>query len=147
MFEHVGYKNYRNYLQIVRECLKPEGLFLLQTIGGNISQVTFDPWMNKHIFPNAMLPSARQITTALEGRMVIEDWHSFGVDYDRTLMAWFENFDRNWQLLSHRYGERFYRMWKCYLLTCAGLFRARQIQLWQIVLSPSGMLGDYASIR
>jgi cyclopropane-fatty-acyl-phospholipid synthase len=147
MFEHVGYKNYRNYMEIVRECLKPEGLFLLQTIGGNTSQVTFDPWLNKHIFPNAMLPSARQITAACEGTMVIEDWHSFGLDYDRTLMAWFENFDRNWPLLSHKYGEKFYRMWKCYLLTCAGLFRAREIQLWQIVLSGPGMRGEYASIR
>lgn len=147
MLEHVGYKNYRNYMKIVRDCLKPEGLFLIQTIGSNTSQVTFDPWMNKHIFPNAMLPSASQITAAAEGTMVVEDWHSFGLDYDRTLMAWFENFDRNWPSLSHKYGEKFYRMWKCYLLTCAGLFRARQIQLWQIVFSANGLLKDYASIR
>jgi cyclopropane-fatty-acyl-phospholipid synthase len=147
MFEHVGYKNYRNYMAIVQRCLKPDGLFLLQTIGGNYSDVTFDAWLNKYIFPNAMIPSARQITAASEGIMLLEDWHSFGTDYDRTLMAWFENFDRHWPQLEHKYGERFYRMWKCYLLTCAGLFRAREIQLWQIVFSPTGMLGGYTSIR
>lgn len=147
MFEHVGYKNYRKYLKIVRQCLKREGLFLLHTIGGNTSQVTFDPWMNKYIFPNAMLPSARQVTTASEGIMLIEDWHSFGPDYDRTLLAWFENFDRNWRLIRNKYGPRFYRIWKCYLLTCAGLFRARETQLWQIVLSPEGLAGRYESIR
>jgi cyclopropane-fatty-acyl-phospholipid synthase len=147
MFEHVGYKNYRNYMKIVRRCLKPEGLFLLQTIGGNNSVASFDPWLSKYIFPNAMLPSARQIAEACEGIMVLEDWHTFGADYDRTLMEWFDNFDRHWPRLTHKYGERFYRMWKCYLLTCAGLFRAREIQLWQIVFTPKGMLGGYVSIR
>lgn len=147
MFEHVGYKNYLDYMKIVRDRLKREGLFVLQTIGGNTSQVTFDPWMNRNIFPNAMLPSAKQIAAASEGIMIIEDWHSFGSDYDQTLMAWFENFDRNWKLISDKYGERFYRIWKCYLQTCAGLFRAREIQLWQIIFSPNGVPGGYMSSR
>jgi cyclopropane-fatty-acyl-phospholipid synthase len=147
MFEHVGYKNYHNYIKLIRQCLKREGLFLLQTIGGNNSEVTFDPWMRKNIFPNAMLPSAKQIATACEGIMLIEDWHTMGVDYDRTLMAWFDNFDYHWPQLKSKYGNRFYRMWKCYLLTCAGLFRAREIQLWQIIFSPKGLTGGYVSLR
>ena len=147
MFEHVGYKNYRNYMKIVRDCLKPEGLFLLHTIGNNTSRVTCDPWTNKYIFPNAMLPSAKQITAAAEEVMTIEDWHSFGFYYDRTLMAWFDNFERGWPSLKDKYGERFYRIWKCYLLTAAGMFRARETQLWQIVLSPAGRVGAYTSIR
>jgi cyclopropane-fatty-acyl-phospholipid synthase len=147
MFEHVGYKNYRQYMKIIRQSLKDDGLFLLQTIGGNTSQVSFDPWMSKYIFHNAMLPSAKQISAASEGIMLIEDWHSFGWYYDRTLMAWFKNFEQNWPLIEHKYDERFYRIWKCYLLTCAGLFRARHIQLWQVVFSHTGGRKEYASIR
>jgi cyclopropane-fatty-acyl-phospholipid synthase len=147
MFEHVGYKNYRAFLQEVRRLLKPEGLFLLHTIGGNISRVATEPWIDRNIFPAGMLPSARQITEAAEGLFVLEDWHNFGPDYDRTLMAWFENFSARWPGLREKYGDRFYRKWMCYLLTCAGAFRARDLQLWQIVFSPFGVAGGYSAPR
>ncbi len=147
MFEHVGYKNYRTFMKVVRRCLKNNGLFLLHTIGCNVSQVTTDPWIEKYIFPNSMLPSAKQICEAAEGIFVMEDWHNFSAHYDRTLLAWFENFDNAWNDLKSKYGERFYRMWKYYLLSCAGAFRARSNQLWQIVFSPEGKMGGYESVR
>lgn len=147
MFEHVGYKNYRIYMKKVRELLKPEGLFLLHTIGGNSSVTRNDPWIAKHIFPNSMLPSARQITAAAEDLFVMEDWHNFGVDYDKTLMAWHHNFEKGWPLLKEQYDERFYRMWHYYLLMCAGAFRARSNQLWQLVLSPEGIKSGYVAPR
>jgi cyclopropane-fatty-acyl-phospholipid synthase len=147
MFEHVGYKNYRIYMKIIRDHLKDGGLFLLHTIGNNISGTHTDPWINKYIFPNGMIPSIAQIGKAMEGLFVMEDWHNFGADYDKTLMAWFENFDRNWAEIGAEYGETFYRMWKFYLLSCAGSFRARSNQLWQIVLSKEGVRGGYRRIR
>jgi len=147
MFEHVGYKNYRRFFEIVRRCLEPGGLCLLHTIGNRISRTSTEPWIHQNIFPNSMLPSARQISTACEGQLLIEDWHNFGADYDKTLMAWWKNFEAGWEQLRPRYGDRFYRMWRCYLLTCAGSFRARRNQLWQIVLSRGGVEGGYHSIR
>lgn len=147
MFEHVGYKNYRTYMQKAATLLKDDGFFLLHTIGNNTSLTFGDPWMDKYIFPNGMLPSITQIGESLEGLFVMEDWHNFGADYDKTLMAWFENFDRAWPSLKDQYNERFYRMWKYYLLTCAGMFRARNIQLWQVVLSKNGVPGGYTSTR
>jgi cyclopropane-fatty-acyl-phospholipid synthase len=147
MFEHVGYKNYRRFFETVRRCLKDDGLFLLHTVGGNESLKAVDPWIDKYIFPNCLMPSCRQIAEATEDLFVMEDWHNFGADYDKTLMAWFENFDRNWPRLSDRYDERFYRMWKFYLLTCAGLFRSRKNHLWHIVYSKYGVPGVYESIR
>ncbi len=145
MFEHVGYKNYKTYMQTANRCLKEDGLFLLHTIGGNTSVHTTDSWINKYIFPNSMLPSAKQITEASEGIFVMEDWHNFGPDYDKTLMAWHSNFEKNWKTLAPQYGERFYRMWRYYLLACAGTFRARKSQLWQIVFSKG--IKRYDSIR
>ncbi len=143
MFEHVGLKNYRVYMQTVFNCLKEEGLFLLHTIGSNNSTAYIDPWINKYIFPHSLLPSIRQIGKAIEGLFVMEHWENFSVDYDKTLSAWFENFSSNWNKLKARYDDTFYRMWKYYLLSCAGSFRARKNQLWQLVLSKKGVEGGY----
>ncbi len=147
MFEHVGYKNYRGYFDKTRQLLVDDGLFLLHTIGGTLTANHGDPWAEKYIFPNGMLPSIKQLGSAIEGRFVMEDWHNFGADYDRTLMAWHENFVATWPELEGRYDERFYRMWRYYLLIFAAVFRARYTHLWQVVLSKDGLPGGYRSIR
>jgi len=138
MFEHVGKKNYRTFMQVMERLLKPEGLALLHTIGGDVASNTFDPWINKYIFPNGELPALQQVTAAAEHLFVIEDLQNFGPDYDRTLKAWDANFVRAWPQLQQRYDERFYRMWRYYLNCCAGAFRVRNLQLWQFVLSRPG---------
>ncbi|MFH7326139.1 cyclopropane fatty acyl phospholipid synthase [Desulfurivibrio sp. C05AmB] len=138
MFEHVGRKNYRIFMEVASRCLRPAGIFLLHTIGSNISRRGCDPWINKYIFPNSMLPSIAQIGRAAEGLFVIEDIHNLGPHYDRTLMAWNQNFQRTWPELLNRYDERFKRMWEYYLLSCAGAFRARNIQLWQVLMTKHG---------
>lgn len=148
MIEHVGHKNYQKFMEIVSSLLTDDGLFLLHTIGNNKSSTTGDPWLTKYIFPNGMLPSVKQLARATEGLFVMEDWHSFGSDYDKTLMAWMNNFDKNWPSLKKKYDDRFYRMWRYYLLMCAGTFRSRKvIQLWQIVYSQNGVPGGYQSSR
>ena len=130
-------------MKVVFQCLKADGLFLLHTIGGNTSVNSTDPWISKYIFPNSMLPSAKQIISAAEGLLVLEDWHSFWQYYDKNLMAWHSNFTKNWNQLKDEYDERFYRMWTYYLLSCAGGFRSRRNQLWQIVFSKKGIKGGY----
>ena len=147
MFEHVGYSQFRTFMKIASRLLSDDGLFLLHTIGRNRSFRTNDPWMEKYIFPNSMLPSIKQIGNSIEDLFVMEDWHNFSTYYDKTLMVWFKNFDSNWKQLKSTYDERFYRMFKYYLLVCAGSFRARKFQLWQIVLSKKGVPGGYTSIR
>jgi len=148
MFEHVGPKNYRAYFRTVVRLLADDGLMLLHTIGDRISHTGNDPWIDRYIFPNGVVPSARQITTAFEPWLVLEDWHNFGPDYPRTLMAWWDNFSAAWPSLDrHRYGQRFYRMWKYYLHACAAYFRARDGQLWQVVLSKPVRAKVYRSMR
>lgn len=143
MFEHVGHKNYRAYFDMARRSLRDDGLFLLHTIGKNHTGWAIDPWIEKYIFPNGELPSSSEIAFYSERDFVMEDWHNFGADYDKTLMAWHERFEAAWPSLQARYGERFYRMWRYYLLCCAGTFRARDNQLWQLVLAPRGLVGGY----
>ncbi|WDR07333.1 cyclopropane fatty acyl phospholipid synthase [Devosia rhodophyticola] len=147
MFEHVGYKNYRRYFEKARSLVSDDGLMLLHSIGGNHSTTHGDPWSEKYIFPNGMLPSVAQIGAGTENLFVMEDWHNFGADYDKTLMAWYENFQEAWPALKSQYDDRFYRMWSYYLRVFAALFRSRNIGLWQVVLSPYGVPGGYTSVR
>jgi cyclopropane-fatty-acyl-phospholipid synthase len=148
MFEHVGVRNYATYFDVARRCLAdPHGLFLLHTIGSNVSVEHTDPWIARYIFPNSMLPSARQIAECVEGRFVIEDWHNFGTDYDRTLQAWRANIEAAWDRLPSRYDGRFRRMRRFYLASSMASFRARRIQLWQLALSPRGVPGGYVAPR
>jgi cyclopropane-fatty-acyl-phospholipid synthase len=143
MFEHVGHKNARAFLNIVRSHLTEDGIFLLHSIGGTSSRAGVDPWIAKYIFPNGELPSQAQISHAMEGRFVLEDWHNFGSDYDHTLMAWYGNFTDHWPRLKARFDQRFFRMWSYYLLSCAGAFRARSLQLWQVVMTKHGLRGGF----
>jgi len=138
VMEHVGFKNYKTYMQVVDRCLKQDGVALIHTIGRNKSITTGEPWTDKYIFPNGMLPSITQLGKAMETYFVMEDWHNIGPHYDRTLMTWHTNFNHAWLKLRENYSDHFRRMWNYYLLSSAGGFRARTQQLWQIVMTREG---------
>jgi cyclopropane-fatty-acyl-phospholipid synthase len=148
IMEHVGTKNYRAYLAQMRDCLPQDGLMLLHTIGSETTGKITDRWISKYIFPNSILPSAAELATAAEHVLVLEDWHNFGVSYAKTLLAWNDNCDAAWERLpGDVYDERFRRMWRYYLLACAGAFESRSIQLWQLVFSKGGIVGGYDAPR
>ena len=143
MFEHVGSRNYRAYFECARRAVADDGLFLLHTIFANETFPVIDPWLDRYIFPNGCIPSVHQIAEAVEGLFVIENVENFGADYDRTLMAWYANFQSNRAEMERRHGERFCRMWDYYLRCCAGGFRARAINVGHFVLSPKGVPGGW----
>ena len=138
LMEHVGWKNYRGYMELVDRLLAPGGVAFVHTIGGNRPRSHLDPWFDKYIFPNAVLPTLAHLVAAMEQIFIPEDIHNIGEDYDLTLMAWWTNFERAWPTLRAKYGDRFYRRWKYYLLCSAGAFRARSQQLFQIVMTRPG---------
>ena len=146
MLEHVGPKNYRTSMELAERCLKDDGLLLVHCIGRDTSIVATDPWIDKYVFPGGVLPSVQKIAEAIEDLFVVEHFHSFGQDYDKTLMAWHDNFKRNWHRHEQEFGEKFFRMWSYYLLSCAGAFRARRNQLWQWVFSKDGVPGGYQAL-
>lgn len=135
MIEHVGWRNYATFMRVAHDALQPGGLALVHTIGSNRSDGGVDPWIERYIFPNSVLPSLARLAAASEPNFIAEDVHSFGPYYDRTLMEWERRFREGWEHVSERYDERFYRMWRFYLLACAASFRIRGIQLWQFLLS------------
>lgn len=140
MIEHVGYKNYAGLLEIVHEMLKPEGLFLLHTIGNNERSTVVDPWIEKYIFRNSMAPAMTQLAHAAEGRFVIEDWENYGHYYVPTLQAWYDRFNANWDRIrslktARPFDERFRRMWNYYLMSSKAAFDVEQLHLWQLVMT------------
>lgn len=147
MFEHVGYKNYQGYMDTVQRILKKDGLFLLHCIGGNRSAIVADPWIDKYIFPNGMIPSIYQIDQATQGKFILEDWHNIGLHYDRTLMEWLKRFKDSWPQLKDKYDQRFYNMWVYYLSCSAASFRAKSNNVWQIVFSQPTSRIAYKSVR
>ncbi|MBV1790163.1 cyclopropane fatty acyl phospholipid synthase [Marinobacterium sp. D7] len=147
MFEHVGRKNYATYFSTLARCVKPDGLFLLHTIGTDNERCGVDPWIDRYIFPNGELPTLDKLLATCKQQFHVEDLHNFGTDYDRTLMAWWSNFQSAWPRLSAHYDERFFRMWRYYLMSCAGFFRAKRGQLWQLVLAPLESQQVYRSVR
>ena len=147
MFEHVGHKNYRAYFEKARTVIKDDGLFMMHTIGSQWSTDTIEPWLEKYIFPGGVIPSMAQIGKAIDGLWSVVDVHNIGPHYDKTLVAWYENFERKWTKRSTPEEVRFYRLWKYYLLCCAGGFRARVLQVWQFVLSPTGVPDGYVFAR
>ncbi len=135
MFEHVGPKNYVAFFRKVCGLLTANGLFLLHTIGKASPVLAADPWINRYIFPNGMIPTQKALVQGLQAFFRIEDWHNFGPHYDRTLMQWHHNAEQaRWQL-GKKYDRRFFRMWRYYLLSSAASFRARKLELWQLLLS------------
>ncbi len=146
MFEHVGIKNYQTFFKVVGKLLAPDGIFLLHTIGQEISTNSNEGFLGKYIFPNSHIPSRRQINKASVDLLRLEDWHNFGSDYDKTLMAWADNFEKHWSELKDKYNTTFYRMWRYYLYSCAGYFRSRQGQLWQLVFTPLQSTQSYSRI-
>ncbi|MDX1387221.1 MAG: cyclopropane fatty acyl phospholipid synthase [bacterium] len=144
MFEHVCPPNYDTYMNVVSRCLKEDGLFLLHTIGRNKEPKSHDgPWIRKYIFPNSEIPSIAQVAKALEGVFVMEDWQNFGTDYEKTLIAWYQNLVKNWKKIQDQYDQKFFRMMEYWLLMSVGLFRARFLNTWQLVLSKHGIPEGY----
>jgi cyclopropane-fatty-acyl-phospholipid synthase len=153
MIEHVGYRNYKTLMRVVHEMLKPDGLFLLHTIGNCERTTVVDPWMEKYIFRNSMAPSMDQLAAATEGCFVVEDWENYGHHYVPTLQAWYDRFNANWDRIrslktARPFDERFRRMWNYYLMSSKAAFEAEQLHLWQLVMTRRGSgRGVYSRVR
>lgn len=147
MLEHVGHKNYATYMEKIFQNLNTNGICLLSFIGGNKTRHNTDPWINKYIFPNGMIPSLAQLGKAIENKFVLEDLQNIGLHYDKTIMTWKANFKNAWDDLKEKYDETFYRMWDFYLSCSAASFRARALNLWEMILLKPDFSGPYQAFR
>lgn len=143
MFEHVGPKYFKAFFEKMRDCLKDEdSIMILQTSGINITGYT-NLWLTRYIFPGGYLPSLAEMHKAMEHIFYVEDTCQLGAHYYPTFMTWHHNFVKGWESIAHNYDQRFFRMWSYFLLSCAAGFRSRRAQVWQLVMTPKGLVGGY----
>lgn len=150
MFEHVGKRNYRRFMETVHRNLKPGGLFLLHTIGAK-QHGPSDPWIRKYIFPGAYIPDLADVAESAEGMFIEHDFQNFGLYYARTALEWCSRFESGYEKLRALrpdfYDQRFFRLWKYYLQSSAASFYSGWNQVWQFVFSKGPLDEVYQAVR
>lgn len=135
MLEHVGRENYNLFFKNIDVVLKDKGLFLLHYISGR-KEHSGDPWIKKYIFPGGVIPSLREIIDiGSEFNYYVLDVESLRRHYQKTLLCWYDNYNKNIDEISKMFDERFVRMWGLYLSSCAASFHNGVIDLHQILFS------------
>lgn len=139
MFEAVGEKYWPAYFSKLHECLKPGGRAGLQII--TILQEAFADYranpdfIQKYVFPGGMLPT-REHLSAL-GRqfgLTTASDIGFGHDYARTLGEWRHRFWAAWErIVPLGFDDRFRKLWEFYFYYCEAGFRAKNIDVRQVV--------------
>ncbi len=139
MFEAVGEKYWPAYFSQLQRCLKPGGKAGLQII--TIKPEAYREYranpdfIQKYVFPGGMLPTREHLIDL--GRKVglkMSGDFGFGLDYARTLAEWRQRFWSVWDKVEPLgFDARFKRLWEFYLFYCEAGFRARNIDVRQIV--------------
>jgi cyclopropane-fatty-acyl-phospholipid synthase len=135
MLEHVGQKRYDEFFGKVASLLKPDGLALFHTIGRRGPPSPINPWIRKRIFPGSYLPSLSQLTAAIErSGLWMLDCENLRLHYARTLNCWFANLRRYEKEVRGQFGDRFFRAWEYYLISCELGFLHQGLTVYQILL-------------
>ena len=135
MLEHVGRSNYDLFMKCVSKVLKKEGVFVLHYISG-LYESEGDAWIRKYIFPGGVIPTLREIISlSADYRFYTVDVESLRMHYYKTLLKWAENFEKNTDKVREMFDEKFVRMWRMYLYSCAACFYTGVIDLHQIVFT------------
>ena len=135
MLEHVGRSNYDLFMKCVSKVLKKEGVFVLHYISG-LYESEGDAWIKKYIFPGGVIPTLREIISlSADYKFYTVDVESLRMHYYKTLLKWADNFEKNTDKVREMFDEKFVRMWRMYLYSCAACFYTGVIDLHQIVFT------------
>ncbi|OPY57926.1 MAG: Cyclopropane-fatty-acyl-phospholipid synthase [Pelotomaculum sp. PtaU1.Bin035] len=135
MFEHVGQANYPHFMMAVKKLLREGGLALLHTIT-HTKEGPVNSWIKKYIFPGGHIPSLREVIWLLpDYDFNVIDVESLRIHYAMTLERWADGFEKHADKVREMYGDRFVRMWRLYLRSCAASFRVSGLNVHQILFS------------
>lgn len=136
MFEHVGQPQYRTYFRNVHDRLRPDGVALIHTIGRTDPPSGTSPWIQKYIFPGGYVPSMSETMAAVEKEDLypcdVEVWR---LHYAETLRHWHDRFVARRDEAIALYDERFFRMWRYYLIASEMTFRLNRQCVFQFQLA------------
>ena len=136
MFEHVGIGYYRGFFEVLKNCLAPDGVALLHSIGRSDGPAGTNPWIAKYIFPGGYCPALSEVLPAIEkAGLVTTDIEILRLHYAETLRHWRRRFAANRDAIMGVYDERFCRMFEFYLAGSELAFRHEGHMVFQIQLT------------
>ena len=134
-FEHVSPKFYKIFFKKINDLLKDneDSICLTHTIASTNPPGPTNPFINKYIFKGGKVPTASQITSAIEkSGLVISGWESLIDHYNLTLDHWRKRFLNNVGKAKKAYGADFVRLWDFYLSSCSAAFKWSDLLVYQI---------------
>ena len=140
MIEAVGERYWPDYFAALSRLVRPGGAVALQAIlmphQRYLTTRNSYGWIQKHIFPGGLIPSATAISEqAGQVGLSVTRTDRFGADYAETLRRWRSAFLAAWPAIrSEEFDEEFRRTWEFYLAYCGAGFRAGAIDVAQIRL-------------
>ena len=136
MFEHVGIGHFDAYFARIRDCLRPDGVALVHSIGRNEGPGATNPWLDKYIFPGGYSPALSETFAAIErSGLWVTDCEILRLHYARTIAHWRRRFAANRDLIASLYDQRFCRMFELYLAGSEIAFRRQGHMNFQIQLT------------
>ena len=151
--EHAGPDALPDVVRAHADALKPGGLGVIHFIG-HVGTRDTDFFIREYIFPGGWIPSLSQAIDCMEScGLEILDIENLRRHYALTLDVWAERFDRNWEAIRRldprRFDERFRRIWRTYLWSCAEVFRTKtpQLDLFQVTVSKGSVTDSYPMSR
>ena len=136
MFEHVGVVHYDQYFGTIYNCLAPDGVALLHSIGRLHGPFATDPWLTKYIFPGGYAPALSEVMPYVErSGLVTTDIEVLRLHYALTLRHWRTRFDAHREEIKALYDDVFCRMFEFYLAGSELAFRRCGQMIWQMQMS------------
>ncbi len=140
MFEAVGERYWPTFFRELHSRLRPGAVASMQVI--TVADHLFASYrrgtdfIQKHIFPGGMLPSATVFRRHVDRvGLHLVDSIEFGRDYSMTLRAWRQRFNDRWNdIACLGFDSRFQRMWDFYLASCAACFLAGTTDVMQVAM-------------
>jgi len=148
VLEHAGRDQLAEVVKAHAAFLKPGGLGMLHFIG-HLGKRDTEFFIRRHVFPGGWIPSLAETLAVMDAAgLEVLDIENLRRHYALTLDAWTERFEQRWAEIQAldpaTFTERFRRIWRVYLISCAEMFRSphSNTHLFQVTFSKGNVSQD-----
>jgi cyclopropane-fatty-acyl-phospholipid synthase len=134
MGEHVGERNYPVYAQTLHRMVRPGGRVLIQQMSRSTNHPGGGAFIEAYIAPDMQMRPVGETVAYLErAGLEVRDVHALREHYVRTVLAWYETFERRYAEAVAMVGEETARVWRLYLVGGALAFEEGRMGVDQIL--------------
>jgi cyclopropane-fatty-acyl-phospholipid synthase len=142
MGEHVGDRQYPVYTRVIHDRLRPGGRALIQQMSRR-TRPGGGPFIEAFIAPDmSMRPVGETVALIEDAGLEVRDVHSLREHYVRTVQAWYDTFEANWDSVTAMVGEEVARVWRLYLVGGALAFEEGRMGVDQVLAVRRGPRGE-----